>query len=229
MKEAGGAPLVWSINPCPAPRSRSARKAYGRGAGAHERRRRRSRRARATSRSRRRCWRARPPRCATWPRSAATCSAHAAPTSATRPRPCQRAPGAAAARSRAITACTRSSAAASAASPRTLGSRGRPGRARRRGPGGGARRRAADPDRGVPPAARQYAGARHRARAGRADPCGRDARQAPRRRSHYLKIRDRASFEFALVSVAAGLDGRRRHPRRAARGRRRRHQALAPA
>ena len=29
---------------------------------------------------------------------------------------------------------------------------------------------------------------------------------AAARRSHYLKIRDRASFEFALVSVAAGLD-----------------------
>ncbi|HLT01954.1 MAG TPA: xanthine dehydrogenase family protein subunit M [Geminicoccaceae bacterium] len=29
---------------------------------------------------------------------------------------------------------------------------------------------------------------------------------APARRSHYLKIRDRASFEFALVSVAVGLD-----------------------
>jgi xanthine dehydrogenase YagS FAD-binding subunit len=29
---------------------------------------------------------------------------------------------------------------------------------------------------------------------------------ASARRSHYLKIRDRASFEFALVSVAAGLD-----------------------
>jgi len=26
------------------------------------------------------------------------------------------------------------------------------------------------------------------------------------RRSHYLKIRDRASFEFAVVSVAVGLD-----------------------
>jgi xanthine dehydrogenase YagS FAD-binding subunit len=29
---------------------------------------------------------------------------------------------------------------------------------------------------------------------------------AAARRSHYLKLRDRASFEFALVSVAAGLD-----------------------
>ena len=31
---------------------------------------------------------------------------------------------------------------------------------------------------------------------------------AAARRSHYLKLRDRASFEFALVSVAAGLDVR---------------------
>ena len=29
---------------------------------------------------------------------------------------------------------------------------------------------------------------------------------APRRRSHYLKVRDRASFEFAVVSVAVALD-----------------------
>jgi len=40
-------------------------------------------------------------------------------------------------------------------------------------------------------------------------------------RSHYLKVRDRASFEFALVSVAAGLEvegGRIRAARLAAGG-----------
>jgi xanthine dehydrogenase YagS FAD-binding subunit len=30
--------------------------------------------------------------------------------------------------------------------------------------------------------------------------------RAEARRSHYLKVRDRQSYEFALVSVAAGLD-----------------------
>jgi xanthine dehydrogenase YagS FAD-binding subunit len=44
---------------------------------------------------------------------------------------------------------------------------------------------------------------------------------AAARRSHYLKVRDRASFEFALVSVAAGLaieDGSIREARLAAGG-----------
>jgi len=44
---------------------------------------------------------------------------------------------------------------------------------------------------------------------------------AAARRSHYLKVRDRASFEFALVSVAAGLeveDGTIREARLAAGG-----------
>ena len=50
------------------------------------------------------------------------------------------------------------------------------------------------------------------------------------RRSHYLKVRDRASFEFAVVSAAVALDmdgGRIRAGAR--RPRRRRHQALARA
>ena len=47
----------------------------------------------------------------------------------------------------------------------------------------------------------------------------------------YLKLRDRASYAFALVSVAAALrmDGEAYHRRGAGRARRRRPQALAPA
>ena len=158
--------------------------------------------------SRRRCWRARPPRCATWPRSAATCcSAPAAPTSATRPCPATsalRAP--AAARSRAITACTRSSAAASAASPRThrisrsLWSRSTPwswwrGQAARRIPIGEFHRLPGNtPERDTV------------LEPGELILAVEVPASAAARRSHYLKIRDRASFEFALVSVAAGLD-----------------------
>ena len=53
---------------------------------------------------------------------------------------------------------------------------------------------------------------------------------AAAQRSHYLKVRDRASFEFALVSAAVALDLDGRHDPRGSRGRRRRrHQALAPA
>ena len=47
-------------------------------------------------------------------------------------------------------------------------------------------------------------------------------------RSIYLKFRDRQSYEFALVSVAAAIEVRRRRgAERAARSRRRRHQAVA--
>ena len=46
--------------------------------------------------------------------------------------------------------------------------------------------------------------------------------------SHYLKVRDRASFEFALVSAAVAMAGGERHdPGCAHRSRRCRHQALA--
>ena len=53
---------------------------------------------------------------------------------------------------------------------------------------------------------------------------------AAARRSHYLKVRDRASFEFALVSAAVGLEiAGGTHPRGTGRAGRRRHQAVAPA
>ena len=179
-----------------------------RGAGAHERRRRRSRRARALSGHRAGAAgeRVRPGAQHGLDRRQPA-AAHAAPTSATRPCPATSALRAAAARSRAITACTRSSAAASAASRRTLGSRGRSGRARRRGPGGGP----GGEERRIP--IEEF----HRLPGNTPE---RDTvlepgelilavevpASAAARRSHYLKIRDRASFEFALVSVAAGLD-----------------------
>ena len=53
--------------------------------------------------------------------------------------------------------------------------------------------------------------ARHRARAGRADHRRRAAAAARAARSAYRKVRDRASFAFALVSVAAALDVDGRH------------------
>ena len=82
--------------------------------------------------------------------------------------------------------------------------RGRAGRARRdrrvRGPTG-ERTFPVDDSTGCPATRRTS----RRARAGRGDravarPGGPDAR-----RSHYLKVRDRASFEFALVSAAVAL------------------------
>ena len=51
--------------------------------------------------------------------------------------------------------------------------------------------------------------------------------QSAARRSHYLKVRDRASFEFALVSAAVALDLTAAHARGAGRARRGRDKALA--
>ena len=235
MKEGAAAPRrLVDINPLPCTEidARRARPA-ARGAGAHERRRRRPRRARALSGDRAGAAgeRVRPGAQHGLDRRqpAAAHPLHLLPRpghALQQARSGQRL----AARSRAITACTRSSAAASAASPRTprisrsLWSRSTPWSWWR------GRRRAADPDRGVPPAARRYAGARHRARAGRADPRGRGAGE--RRGAPVALSQDPGS---GLVRVRARVGGggpgggRRRHPRGAARGRRRRHQALAPA
>ena len=66
------------------------------------------------------------------------------------------------------------------------------------------------------PAARRRAAARHRARAGRADHRGRAAARRVARAPRYRKVRDRASFAFAVVSVAAALDVERRHGARRA-------------
>ena len=102
---------------------------------------------------------------------------------------------------RATTACTPSSARASTASPRipsdmcvALAALDAVVHV------AGADGRAHDPDRRLPPAARRHARARDGARARRADHRGRRCRRRrSRQRSHYLKVRDRASYEFALV------------------------------
>ena len=76
-----------------------------------------------------------------------------------------------------------------------------------------------------------HAGTRHeRSRAGGTDHRGRTARrQGFAAHAHYLKVRDRASYAFALVSVAAALelDARRHREDRAHRAGRRRAQAVA--
>ena len=87
-----------------------------------------------------------------------------------------------------------------------------------------------DPDPGPAPPARRRAAARHGARARRADHRGRAGRSRPGspRARRYRKVRDRASFAFAVVSVAAALDvERRRGPRLPDRARRRRPRAVA--
>ena len=80
-------------------------------------------------------------------------------------------------------------------------------RARRQGPCDGAGGRARDRVRGLPPAARRHAAARHqpacRTRSSRRSSC---RRRALPRTTRYLKIRDRLSYAFALVSVAAALE-----------------------
>ena len=91
---------------------------------------------------------------------------------------------------------------------------GRAGRARRDRARPRPRRRARDPDARPAPPARRRARARHGARARRADHRGRAAAaDAAARRSAYRKVRDRASYAFAVVSVAAALDAARRRRR----------------
>ena len=63
------------------------------------------------------------------------------------------------------------------------------------------------------PAARRRARARHGARARRADHRGRAAGAADRRALGYRKVRDRASYAFAVVSVAVALERRGRQVR----------------
>ena len=80
-------------------------------------------------------------------------------------------------------------------------------RARRRGRDRRAARRAHDPVRRAASRARRHAACRDDAGAGRADHRRSTCRPAPwTRRSLYLKIRDRESYEFALASAAVALD-----------------------
>ena len=68
----------------------------------------------------------------------------------------------------------------------------------------------------VSPAAGRHAAHRDGARTGRGDRGHHGVRPARvARRSHYLKVRDRASFEFAVVSAAVALDMDGRHIRQA--------------
>ena len=193
-----------------------------------------ARRASATRPSPGRCCSARRSSCATWPRWAATCaSARAARTCATASRRATSAsPGSGCAaldgfnRGHAILGtsehciATHPSDVAVAlvafdAVVQTVGPR----------------RRARDPDRRLLPAAGRHARASSTRSSHGELIVGIDVPGAPiARRSTYLKFRDRQSYEFALVSVAAALDVRGRRRRgRAARARRRRHEALAGA
>ena len=75
-------------------------------------------------------------------------------------------------------------------------------------------RRRRRPDARAAPPARRRARARHQPRARRADHRGRAAApDAAAARSAYRKVRERASYAFALVSVAAALDVARRRDR----------------
>ena len=81
---------------------------------------------------------------------------------------------------------------------------------------------------GLPPPAGRHAAARHQSAAGGDHHGDRAAGRRVRGELHYLKLRDRLSYAFALVSVAAALklDGDR-IARSAARARRRRAQTVA--
>ena len=163
----------------------------------------------------RRCCSRPPANCATWPRSAATsCSARAAPISATRTaRRATNAGRAPAARrctaSIAITPSSDGPMPASRPIPPTWRWRWR--RWTRRASCAGSRANDAIPFAdfhrlpGDTPEQRQCA------RSGRPDRRDRRAGQPEGRASHYLKVRDRQSYEFALVSAAAAVatDGRR--------------------
>ncbi len=168
--------------------------------------------ASATRSSRRRCSRAPRRSCATWPPPAATCcSARAAPISSTRrSTPATSAsPARAARRSGAATACTRSWARASSASPcipptwRWRSPRSTPW-SRCAGPHG-TRRIAIEDFHRLPGDTPQRDTTLEPGELITAVelPPGRFAAAC-----HYLKVRDRASYAFALVSVAAALDVR---------------------
>ncbi len=87
------------------------------------------------------------------------------------------------------------------------------------------RRDAQHPDRRVPPRCRATRRtSRPTLRARRADHRGRPCPSRSAARSIYRKVRDRASYAFALVSVAADRAAGRQRPRRAGR---RRAQAVA--
>ena len=175
-----------------------------------------ARRASAPSASATRCSRARSSRAprrrsATWRPSAATCfSARAAPISTTTPVALQQARARHGLRRdrRLQPHATRSSAPRRLRRHPSVGHVRGAGRARRRrapraAPNGErTRRRSTDFHRlpGDTPAHRDGARAR------RADHRGRAARPAAAARSTYRKVRDRASYAFALVSVAAALE-----------------------
>ena len=137
----------------------------------------------------------------------------------------------AAPRSTASTPAMRSSARATIASRRILRiSRSRWSRSTPRCGCAGPQGERSFPGRGALPAARRHAASRAHAAARRADRRGARARRAHSRRARYLKVRDRASYEFALVSAAAALDIEDGVIRAGAHcRRRRRHAALAHA
>ena len=187
--------------------------------------------ASATRCSRRRCSRAPPASCATSRRSAATCSsARAARTSRTSTKPCnKREPGSGCParegdhRNLAILghspACVATHPSDMAVALAALDAV-----VHVHGP----RARATIPMRELHRLPGDEPRARHRARARRADHAVDLPALPVAARSRYRKVRDRASYAFALVSVAAALevDGRR-GARRAHRARRRRPQAVA--
>ena len=167
---------------------------------------------------RRRCSPARRRSCATWRRPAATCcSARAACTSAT-----PRCPATSASPARGCSAIDGHN--------RTLAILGTSEHCIATNPSDmnvalaaleatvhvqGAKGDARDPDRRLSSAARRHAAARDRARAGRPDHARHAAAARARAASSlYLKLRDRASYEFALASAAVVVDGRRRQARR---------------
>ena len=166
------------------------------------------------------CSPAPPASCGTWRRSAATCcSAHAAPYFADVTKACnKREPGTgcpARAGHHRNHAILGHSEALRRDAP--VGHGGRARRARRDRPRRGPRRPARDPHAGAAPPPRRRAAARHRAAPGRARSPPSSCRRwrspgAPR----YRKVRERASFAFALVSVAAALDVARRRRARTA-------------
>ena len=166
---------------------------------------------RSTPSSAARCSPAPPARSATRRPPPATCSsAPAASTSTTPRRPATSGSRARAARRSAATQRYN----ADARRVRRLRGRaplrhgGRPRGARRRRRGAGADGRAPHPPRRAAPPARRRPRARHDAGPRRADHRG-DGAPSSRsaRRSTYYKARDRASYAFALVSVAAVVAG----------------------
>ena len=90
--------------------------------------------------------------------------------------------------------------------------------------------RARDSDRRLSSSARQHAAPRDGAGAGRSDHARHASAARAGKRSLYLKLRDRASYEFALASAAVviTIGGRKDHAR-AHRAGRRGHKAVAIA